>query len=486
MLTSSFAWTSSPASVAITSLAFMFDEVPEPVWKTSIGNWSSSSPAAIRSPAAAIRSALSGVEQPELGVHARGRGLDPPEPARHGRRDRLAGDREVVDRLRGLPAPELLRPSPLESELTRPSQTVSSRRPWRSSSSQRARASRAGGRAARRAPARARRSPASPRTRRTATPRSSSSSSRSPLARRRAARPRASSSSALGRLGGVLLVRADHAARAALDPAGAVDAGIGSPSSSRTRPSSFGITPRPSSNGTPGQRDAAVADAAQDEAARDHLALARSAPRGCCRRSSATSSLRTTSTASTLPSPRIATGETQEAEHAAAAACPRASRAAYSRSRSTLRRAVPRASASSAASLAGVELEVGRVDDDVGAARARRAPSAPGGVNAACAGPRRPSITISRMPEADDRLDRRVGRVGRRELLVRCSASIRATSTATLPFPTTTARSPERSNSSSWKSGWPLYQATNSVAGHEPGRSSPGIPSRRSVCAPTV
>jgi hypothetical protein len=59
MLTSSFTWTSSPARLAITSFAFMFEEVPEPVWKTSIGNWSSSSPAAIRSPAAAIRSALS-------------------------------------------------------------------------------------------------------------------------------------------------------------------------------------------------------------------------------------------------------------------------------------------------------------------------------------------------------------------------------------------------------------------------------------------
>ena len=42
----------------------MFDEVPEPVWKTSIGNWSSSSPFAIRSPAAAIRSALSGSSSP--------------------------------------------------------------------------------------------------------------------------------------------------------------------------------------------------------------------------------------------------------------------------------------------------------------------------------------------------------------------------------------------------------------------------------------
>src|SRR5918912_4230875 len=37
----------------------MFEDVPEPVWKTSIGNWSSSSPAATRSPAAAIRSAFS-------------------------------------------------------------------------------------------------------------------------------------------------------------------------------------------------------------------------------------------------------------------------------------------------------------------------------------------------------------------------------------------------------------------------------------------
>jgi hypothetical protein len=64
MLTSSFACTSSPASVAITSFAFMFEEVPEPVWKTSIGNWSSSSPFAMRSPAAAIRSALSASSRP--------------------------------------------------------------------------------------------------------------------------------------------------------------------------------------------------------------------------------------------------------------------------------------------------------------------------------------------------------------------------------------------------------------------------------------
>ncbi len=56
MLTWSLGWAGSPAMLAITSLAFMFDEVPEPVWKTSIGNWSSCSPSATASPAAAIRS----------------------------------------------------------------------------------------------------------------------------------------------------------------------------------------------------------------------------------------------------------------------------------------------------------------------------------------------------------------------------------------------------------------------------------------------
>src|SRR3954452_11980230 len=57
MLTWSLGWAPSPARLASTSLAFMLEEVPEPVWKTSIGNWSSCSPAATESPAAAIRSA---------------------------------------------------------------------------------------------------------------------------------------------------------------------------------------------------------------------------------------------------------------------------------------------------------------------------------------------------------------------------------------------------------------------------------------------
>ena len=48
----------------MTSFAFMFELVPEPVWKTSIGNWSSNSPAAMRSPAVAMRSARSWSSSP--------------------------------------------------------------------------------------------------------------------------------------------------------------------------------------------------------------------------------------------------------------------------------------------------------------------------------------------------------------------------------------------------------------------------------------
>ncbi len=59
MFTWSLRWTASPARFAMTSFAFMFDEVPEPVWKTSTGNCSSCSPAAIASPAAAMLSAMS-------------------------------------------------------------------------------------------------------------------------------------------------------------------------------------------------------------------------------------------------------------------------------------------------------------------------------------------------------------------------------------------------------------------------------------------
>ena len=91
----------------MTSLAFMFDDVPEPVWKTSIGNWSSCSPAATASPAARDALGELAVEQAEVGVHARRSRLDAPEPAHDADRDRPARDREVVDRLACLGAPQL-------------------------------------------------------------------------------------------------------------------------------------------------------------------------------------------------------------------------------------------------------------------------------------------------------------------------------------------------------------------------------------------
>src|SRR3954469_7491666 len=64
MFTWSFGCAPSPARFAMTSLAFMFELVPEPVWKTSIGNWLSWRPSAISSPAAAMRSARSWSSRP--------------------------------------------------------------------------------------------------------------------------------------------------------------------------------------------------------------------------------------------------------------------------------------------------------------------------------------------------------------------------------------------------------------------------------------
>ena len=64
MFTWSLGCAPSPAIAAMTSLAFMFDDVPEPVWKTSIGNCASCLPSAISSPAAAIRCARSPSSRP--------------------------------------------------------------------------------------------------------------------------------------------------------------------------------------------------------------------------------------------------------------------------------------------------------------------------------------------------------------------------------------------------------------------------------------
>ncbi len=62
---------------------------------------------------------------------------------------------------------------------------------------------------------------------------------------------------------------------------------------------------------------------------------------------------------------------------------------------------------------------------------------------------------------------------------------MRATSTATLPTPITTAERAPSVKPRPDASGWALYQETKSVADQLPGRSSPGMPSLRSVAAPT-
>ena len=66
-LTWSLGWTSVPARaarVATTSLAFMLELVPEPVWKTSTGKASSCSPAATAAAAVAIAPACSSLSTP--------------------------------------------------------------------------------------------------------------------------------------------------------------------------------------------------------------------------------------------------------------------------------------------------------------------------------------------------------------------------------------------------------------------------------------
>ena len=64
------------ARVAMTSLAFMLLDVPEPVWKTSIGNSPSCCPSATSSAACSMACADVGVEDAELGVDPGRRRLD--------------------------------------------------------------------------------------------------------------------------------------------------------------------------------------------------------------------------------------------------------------------------------------------------------------------------------------------------------------------------------------------------------------------------
>src|SRR5581483_10905701 len=261
----------------------------------------------------------------------------------------------------------------------------------------------------------------------------------------------------LDRLGRALLVRADDAARTALDPAGDVDAGPADDAAAVVRDRAPALVERQAR-----QRHAVVADRAEDEARRNQLDLV--GRHGADR--AALARLEPVPDDLDRLDPPLAEdlhGRDAEAE-------PHRLRPPRRLSRRELAQ--------------DLEVAPRRLAPVLERRRAGRVELELGG-NDACAGPRRPSTTISRMPDAPSAaIASSVASVGASSPAV--SASMRATSSATLPFPTTTARSPERSNSRFWKSGWALYQATNSVAAHEPGRSSPGIPRRRSVCAPTV
>ena len=97
---------------AITSLAFMFELVPEPVWNTSMGNWSSCWPSAISAAAAMIASALLGVEQAEVLVDLRAGALEQAERADLGALERRGRDREVLHGALGLRAPQCVDRAP--------------------------------------------------------------------------------------------------------------------------------------------------------------------------------------------------------------------------------------------------------------------------------------------------------------------------------------------------------------------------------------
>ena len=85
---------------------FMLLDVPEPVWKTSIGNSSSWAPAATSSAAATIASAMSWSRTPSSALALRAGGLDLRQRADVRRLERRAGDREVLDRALRLRAPQ--------------------------------------------------------------------------------------------------------------------------------------------------------------------------------------------------------------------------------------------------------------------------------------------------------------------------------------------------------------------------------------------
>jgi hypothetical protein len=94
---------------AMTSLAFMLLEVPEPVWYTSTGNCASCAPPAMAVAASTIASACARASNPRCPLTSAAAALVKASARMNAAGIGRAADREIVDRALGLRAPERLR-----------------------------------------------------------------------------------------------------------------------------------------------------------------------------------------------------------------------------------------------------------------------------------------------------------------------------------------------------------------------------------------
>ena len=132
----------------------------------------------------------------------------------------------------------------------------------------------------------------------------------------------------------------------------------------------------------------------------------------------------------------------------------------------------------------GVEVDVARVDDDVGVLELAELEDL---------GVRERGLRGPAAAEHDDlgdravaqHLERVVGDVGHRELVVGQREHARDVG-RDVPVADDDGALAAEVELEVAASGWPLYQATNSVAAQLPGRSSPSMPSRRSAAAPNA
>ena len=176
-------------------------------------------------------------------------------------------------------------------------------------------------------------------------------------------------------------------ARAALDPAGAVDAGDRRAVASSTRPPSFGIVPR-ARRTAPRARRRRVADAPEDEPARDHLALL---GRHGAHAAVAVGDERSARSRPPRPARRRESRRARRRKRSRSAAACRPARAR--RTRAGSRRSARDVRV--ALELRGARADRARARPGRRPRRrrpARRARCSSGVVNAACTGPRRPSI----------------------------------------------------------------------------------------------